>query len=111
MPQLQTLGTMTLFPVARVEDLPPGKMIGAEVSGERILVANVGGELFAMRAKCNHMGGPLDRGTLDGNVVTCPLHGSKWDVRTGALVQFARPLPPERTYKVTVEANQISVEV
>ena len=102
---------MTLYPIARLEEVPPGKMLGADVGGERILVANVGGELNAMRAKCNHMGGLLDKGTLDNNVVTCPLHGSKWDVKTGALVQFARPLPPERTYKVTVEGNQISVEV
>jgi len=87
-----------------------GKMVGADVAGERILIANVDGELYAMRAKCNHMGGPLDRGTLEKNVVTCPLHGSKWDVKTGTLVQFTRPLPSEKTYKVVVEGNQILVE-
>jgi len=85
-------------------------MIGADVSGDRILVANVGGEFYAMRAKCNHMGGALDKGTLENNVVTCPLHGSKWDVKTGALVQFVRPLPPETVYRVLVEGDQISVE-
>ena len=102
---------MPVFPVALAADVPPGKMIGAEISGEPILVANVDGEFYAMRAKCNHMGGRLDKGTLDGNVVTCPLHASKWDVRTGALVQFARPLPPEKVYRVILEGNQISVEV
>jgi nitrite reductase/ring-hydroxylating ferredoxin subunit len=85
-------------------------MIGADVSGERILVANLGGEFYAMRAKCNHLGGPLDRGKLENNVVTCPLHGSKWDVRTGALLQFTRPLPPEPVYRVQVEGNQVLVE-
>ena len=101
---------MPLFPIGRVNEIPPGKMIGTDVSGERILVANLGGEFYAMRAKCNHMGGPLDKGTLENNVVTCPLHGSKWDVKTGALVQYARPLPPEPVYRVLVEGNQISVE-
>ena len=101
---------LTLHPIAKLEDVPPGKMVGADVGGERILVANVDGEFFAMRAKCNHMGGPLDRGTLEKSVVTCPLHGSKWDVKTGALVQFTRPLPPEPTYRVHVEGGQISVE-
>jgi len=101
---------LTLHPIAELEDVPPGKMVGAVVGGERILVANVDGEFFAMRAKCNHMGGPLDRGTLEKSVVTCPLHGSKWDVKTGALVQFTRPLPPEPTYSVHVEGGQISVE-
>ena len=102
---------MSLHPVARVEDVPAGKMIGADIEGERILVANVAGELFAMRATCNHRGGPLDEGTLEGNVVTCPLHGSKWDVKTGALIEFVRPLPPEQTFKVTVDGDDILVEV
>lgn len=102
---------MSSTPVARVGEVPPGKMIGAEVSGQKILVANVGGEFYAMRAKCNHMGGPLDKGTLENNVVTCPLHGSKWDVKTGALVQFTRPLPPEPVYRVSVDGDRILVEV
>lgn len=86
-------------------------MIGRDAGGERVLVANVGGAFYAMRATCNHMGGPLDKGTLEGKVVTCPLHGSKWDVTTGALVRFARPLPPEKVYRVVVEGDQISVEI
>jgi nitrite reductase/ring-hydroxylating ferredoxin subunit len=102
---------LTPVPVARAGDIPLGKMIGVETSGERLLIANAEGQFFAMRAKCNHMGGLLDKGTLEGNVVTCPLHGSKWDVRTGLLVQYARPLPPERTYAVTLKDDQILVEV
>ena len=85
-------------------------MIGVDFGGERILIANVQVRLFAMRAKCNHMGGQLDRGTLVENVVTCPLHGSKWDVRTGALIQFTRPLPPEKVYKTAVSGEQVLVE-
>jgi nitrite reductase/ring-hydroxylating ferredoxin subunit len=101
---------MPLIPVAKVADLPVGSMIGADLGEERILIANVGGEFFAMRATCNHMGGPLEDGTLEGNVVTCPLHGSKWDVKSGALIEFVRPLPPEPTYKVTVKGDVILVE-
>jgi nitrite reductase/ring-hydroxylating ferredoxin subunit len=97
--------------VARVGEIVPGNMLGIDVGGERVLVANVGGMFYAMHAKCNHMGGPLDKGRLEGAVVTCPLHGSKWDVTTGKLVQFTRPLPPEKVYRIAVEGNQISVEV
>jgi nitrite reductase/ring-hydroxylating ferredoxin subunit len=101
---------MTTFPVAKLGDVPPGKMVGVEVEGERILVANVDGHLYAMRAVCNHMGGHLDRGILEGNVVICPLHRSKWDLTTGKLVQFPRPLPPEQTYLVTTADDQILIE-
>jgi nitrite reductase/ring-hydroxylating ferredoxin subunit len=102
---------LTSFPVAQADQITPGTMVGVDAGGERILLANLGGEFHAMRAKCNHMGGPLDKGTLEGEIVTCPLHGSRWDVRTGELRQFTRPLPPEKVFKVTVEGNQISVEV
>ena len=101
---------MTLVPVAKVAGVPVGSMVGADLDGERILVANVGGEFYAMKAECNHRGGPLDEGTLEGNVVTCPLHGSKWDVKTGGLLEFVRPLPPEPTYKVKVDGGDILVE-
>ncbi|HYB75453.1 MAG TPA: Rieske 2Fe-2S domain-containing protein [Nitrososphaerales archaeon] len=101
---------MTGIPVAKIQDVPPGTMIGAEVKGERILVANVDGHLHAIRATCNHMNGPLDKGTLEGNVVTCPLHKSRWDVITGRLVWFPRLLPPEPVYPVMVVGDQIVVE-
>jgi nitrite reductase/ring-hydroxylating ferredoxin subunit len=107
----RSLSKMARVRVAAFQEIPTGKMLGVEVSGERILLANLSGEFFAMRAKCNHMGAPLDKGTLDGNVVTCPLHGSKWDVKTGLLVKFVRPLPPEKTYSVSVEDGQVWVEL
>lgn len=102
---------MATHPICRASDVPPGGMIGVEIGGERILIANIDGQYHAMDATCNHMNGPLDKGTIEGNVVTCPLHGSKWDVRTGLLVQFTRPLPPERIYRVVLEGDQISLEV
>jgi len=102
---------MTIYPVAKASEVREGAMVGVDVAGTRVLVACVSGHYYALRAKCNHMGGPLDKGTLEGNVVTCPFHGSKWDVKTGNLVQFTRPLPPEPVYKVTIEGDQVSVEV
>jgi nitrite reductase/ring-hydroxylating ferredoxin subunit len=101
---------LTKVPVANVKEIPPGTMKGFEVGSDKILVANVDGQFFAMRSVCNHMGGPLEKGKLDGEVVTCPWHGSRWDVKTGKLVQFARPLPPEAVYKVTVDGEQMFVE-
>jgi len=102
--------TLSTGPIARTSDIPRGSMIGAVFEGQRILLANVDGEFLAMRSVCNHLGGPLEKGTLEGNVVTCPLHGSKWDVRTGALVKFTRPLPPEPVFRVSVRGEDIFVE-
>lgn len=99
------------FPVAKVSDIQPGTMIGIEIEGKKILVANIEGQFYAMRSTCNHMRGQLDKGKLEGNIVTCPLHGSKWDVKSGKLVQFSRPLPPEPVYKVDVLGDQLFLEV
>jgi nitrite reductase/ring-hydroxylating ferredoxin subunit len=85
-------------------------MIGAEVDGHKILVANIDGAFYAMGSVCNHMGGQLDKGKLEGNVVTCPRHGSRWDVKTGKLVQFPEPLPDEPIFKVSVQGDEIFVE-
>ncbi len=101
---------MTRFPVAKVNDIRSGSMIGIEIEGKKMLIANVEGQFYAMRSICNHMGGPLDKGKLEGNIVTCPLHGSKWDVKSGKLVQFARPLPPEPIYKLEIQGDQLFVE-
>jgi nitrite reductase/ring-hydroxylating ferredoxin subunit len=99
------------FQVANVKDISPGTMLGTEVGGEKILVANIGGEFYAMRSVCNHKGGPLEKGKLAGNVVTCPWHGSKWDVKTGKLIEFPEPLPPEPVHRTTVEGDNIFVDV
>jgi nitrite reductase/ring-hydroxylating ferredoxin subunit len=96
--------------VGKVADLPQGKLVGAEIDGEKILVANVGGSFHAMRSTCNHAGGPLHQGKLEGKIVTCPWHGSQWDVTNGNLVWFQRPLPNERVYKVLVEGDEVFVE-
>jgi len=101
---------MARVSVGKVADIPFGKMIGAEIEGEKILVANVDGSFHAMRSTCNHAGGPLHQGKLEGKIVTCPLHGSKWDVTSGSLVWFMRPLPNEPVYRVVVEGGEVFVE-
>jgi 3-phenylpropionate/trans-cinnamate dioxygenase ferredoxin component len=90
---------------------PPmsGKGIRVTVDGNPVAVFNVGGLLYGVDAKCTHVGGPLDQGSVDGNAVRCPLHGSEFDLRTGAVVRgpATRPL---RTYRVRVETDGLTVE-
>ncbi len=96
--------------VCTVEELLNGKSKVVEVGDNRIMVANVGGKYYAMHAICNHEGGPLGEGELSGNEVTCPWHGSMWNITTGKLVWFTMKLDDEPTYKVSVEAGTIYVD-
>lgn len=96
--------------VAERQDIPPGQMKFLEVDGERTVVANVEGAFFAFSDVCTHVGGPLSEGELEGDLVTCPWHGSVFNVKTGAVVRFpARQ--PVRTYPAQIEGDQVHVGV
>ena len=56
-----------------------------------------------------HVGGPLGRGTLTNNIVQCPWHGSKFDVKTGAVVGGPAQ-KPEPSYEVKVDGSGIWVK-
>jgi nitrite reductase/ring-hydroxylating ferredoxin subunit len=67
---------------------------------------SVGGEILCAQAFCPHLEGPLFQGTLSGTTVTCPWHQWRFDLRTGARVDAARPpfgpdARPIRTWSVT----------
>jgi nitrite reductase/ring-hydroxylating ferredoxin subunit len=70
--------------VGPASDLPPRKVTGAG----RWAVANVGGEYLAVTRRCRHLGADLAGGTIDREgCLVCPWHGSRYDMRTGRMVQ------------------------
>lgn len=70
--------------VANISDLPPGTCRTVEAEGRWIALFNVGGRIYATDNTCPHAGGPLGEGILSGEVVSCPWHGWRYNVRTGA---------------------------
>ncbi len=96
--------------VSTLNDVPTGKMKGFVVSGRKILVANINGKLYAVSSECTHVKGPLDKGTLEKTVVTCPWHDSKFDVTTGAVING--PAKKEiQKFDLKVEGDDIFVKV
>jgi len=69
--------------VAKVNEIPDGKMKHVEVDGKEVLIANIGDKFYAVSDRCGHMNALLTMGNLTGNTVTCAFHGSKFDVTTG----------------------------
>jgi nitrite reductase/ring-hydroxylating ferredoxin subunit len=94
--------------VAATNDIQPSQMKEVEVAGEKVCVINVDGKFYAIDNVCTHEGGPLAEGTLEGYEVECSWHGSRFDVRTGEVIN-----PPAETpqplYEVKVEDNNILV--
>lgn len=72
--------------IARLEDVPSGTMKGVEADGVQVLLANVAGELYAVRNLCPGGAVPLSLGVFTPPVVVCPRHNEAFDVRTGKRV-------------------------
>jgi nitrite reductase/ring-hydroxylating ferredoxin subunit len=87
----------------------PGQAVRVDLKGTPVAVFNVGGQLRAIGAKCTHLGGPLERGPVAGHVVTCPLHGSQFDLDTGRVVRGPAVIP-EPTYHVRLEGDVLVID-
>ena len=99
-----------LVKVSSANGIAIGTMMGAEVNGKMILVANVDGKYYALGGECTHKGCKLSEGTLkEEGVVECPCHGSNFDVKTGSVVKGPATMP-EPTFQVKVEKNKILVD-
>jgi 3-phenylpropionate/trans-cinnamate dioxygenase ferredoxin subunit len=108
---------MSFIEVAQVNEVPTGTMKSYSAGGKQILIANIDGKLYAINGVCTHAGGDLSKGKLEGKIVTCPRHGSKFDVTTGKCISgpkivFLRfKAKDETAYEVKVEENRIKINV
>ena len=95
--------------IARVSELAAGEMKFAAVDGQRIVLANVEGQFYALRDVCGHRNAPLSRGRLLGHLIECPLHFALFDLRTGKLVDgpISADVP---AYEVRVEGEMVYIK-
>ena len=95
--------------VAKTSDLKSGENKVVEVNGQEVALFNVNGEFFATSNTCAHKGGPLGEGMLEDDVVTCPWHGWRFNVKTG--VSPVVPTVKVPTYKVQVQGSDVLVSL
>ena len=108
--------------VAGAAEIGDGQMHGFEIDGHELLVANVGGTFHVADARCPHLHGHLVRGTLEGTVLTCPVHHSQFDLVDGHVVRWtdwtgvvksmaelARHPRPLRVYESSVVDGRVFV--
>jgi metal-sulfur cluster biosynthetic enzyme/nitrite reductase/ring-hydroxylating ferredoxin subunit len=96
--------------VLAVSELPdPGKTL-VEVDGDMVAVFHVGGSFYAIDDVCTHDGGPLADGELRDHKISCPRHGAKFDIRTGAALTMPA-VRPTRAHDVKVEDGGVWVRV
>ena len=91
-------------------DLTEGEVLGVEVAGRSIALYDADGSLFATDNICTHAYACLSDGWLDGEVIECPLHAARFDIRTGRVLD-----PPAtddlKTYQVRLVGDEIQVRL
>jgi nitrite reductase/ring-hydroxylating ferredoxin subunit len=100
---------MAAVPVIRVGDVPAGTVRHVRAGGHDLVAIHAGGAIHVLDNRCPHAGATLHQGTLSGCVLTCPWHGSSFDVATGAVV---RPpaTSPVRTYPARIEGDWVVID-
>jgi len=109
--------------VCKTSDLVDGQVKTVRVGGKQVLVAKVGDRYLAADGRCPHLGGNLSAGTLEGTVITCPLHHSQFDLTDGHVVRWTdwtgvmasvaravRSPRPIKTYGVRIDGDAVLVE-
>jgi len=94
--------------IAGFADVVAGHMSVFDVSGTKVCVANANGHLYAIDDTCTHLGCSLGKGTLEGTTVTCPCHGSQFDLTSGAVIR-GPATRPVRARMVQVEGEDLLV--
>ncbi len=96
--------------VAQVEEVPAGAKNVVAANGIEIVLCNTKDRIFAVRNLCSHAHEKLDCGRLRNGWLSCPVHGARFDLETGAAMNPPATLPVE-TYEVRIAGDTIEVAV
>jgi 3-phenylpropionate/trans-cinnamate dioxygenase ferredoxin component len=101
-----------------------GSLKEINVDGREIVLARVNDRYYAADNRCPHMGGQLHLGKLEGTIVTCPRHGSQFDLKDGSVVRWMKGSglmyslgkafkPPHslKTYPVKMEGSRLMIDI
>jgi len=75
-----------MTPICELSDVPFGEMRCFTYEGRRYLIAHTESGVFASDEMCTHEDASLCDGNLTGHLVKCPLHGSRFDLTSGKVL-------------------------
>ena len=95
--------------VAPAAEFPPGKWRTVELEDTLIAVFNIDGEYHAVENLCTHDYAELTDGEVCGDIITCPLHGAEFNLRSGEVLS-PPAYEPLTTFPVRVEGGTVQVQ-
>jgi nitrite reductase/ring-hydroxylating ferredoxin subunit/uncharacterized membrane protein len=96
--------------VAALTDLPEGRPLAAQAGQLAVVLYRDGDQVHALADRCAHLAGPLHEGTVSDGAVTCPWHGSRFDLATGAL-RNGPATAPQPALDTRVRDGQVEVRL
>jgi nitrite reductase/ring-hydroxylating ferredoxin subunit len=96
--------------VCKKDFLEPGELMYVEVEDEPVCLINLDGELHAINDVCTHEDASLSDGTIDDNLIECPLHGGAFDIRTGQPASLPVVVAIEK-YDVRIVGDDVQIAV
>jgi len=94
---------------AMADEVLEGKLLSVLMADRQVVVGRVGGRLYAIGGVCTHQYADLEHGRLEVDTVVCHSHGSRFDIKTGAVVCPPATRPIE-SYPVSVEEGRILID-
>ncbi len=98
---------MKWISIAQTSEIESGQNIVIKLDNKSIAIFNTGKRFYAINNACPHLGGPLNEGTLEGEVVTCPWHGWQYDLKSGCPITT----PNVRTYPLRLKGDTLQIAV
>lgn len=89
-------------------NVPTEPLVARTVEGVRVMVAQNEAGRFALADRCSHRGGPLSDGSLERDCVTCPWHGSQFDLETGVPTKGPASIP-QPVYESRVREDKLEL--
>ena len=93
---------------AELDELEGGKLV--EAGGQQIAIFSLGGDYYAIENSCPHRGGPLAEGMMAGDEVICPWHGSRFNIKTGAVLTPPAPRCV-KSFPIRITGEDVEVEI
>jgi nitrite reductase/ring-hydroxylating ferredoxin subunit len=115
--------------IASIQDVKEGAVTKVQHNGKSYVLTKVGADYYAVENRCPHLGLPLAGGRVQDGTITCPFHGSRFDICTGAnldwvngvlgvktpkwthkLIGLGQQPAPVTSHKLTVEGDALKLE-
>ena len=101
---------MAFKQVGKVSEIEKGTAVLYNLDDREIAVFNVDGKLYALDDYCSHEEGSLSEGYLKGCEVECPIHGARFNVKTGEVTEEPAVLPVD-SFPVRIVDDNIEIDV